>query len=281
MYLSLSVQAILIENYKQQDNMTKEQTAKNDIKEVSVEERLSALYKLQMVVSDIDKIRTLRGELPLEVQDLEDEVTGLKTRVENCTNEIECLTQKVKDRKLAIEEARIIIAKKEEEQKNIQNSREYDSLAKEIEYQSLEIELCEKNINDYTKEINSKQHEKEEALVRLEDRTKDLQQKKEELDEIIAETKQEEENLIVKAKEVETLIEPRWLNAFKRIRKNARNGLAVVTVDRDACGGCFNRIPPQRRLDIQMRKKIIVCEYCGRILVDPAFKDEFENSIEQ
>lgn len=253
---------------------TKDQAPKNETKEISVEERLAALYNLQTVVSEIDKIKTLRGELPLEVQDLEDEVAGLKTRIDNCTSEIDELSQKITDRKHSIEEARQIIAKKEDEKNNVRNSREFDALSKEIEYQSLEIELCEKNINDFNKEIQARQNDKSDAENRMNERESDLKQKKDELDEIIAETKQEEENLTIKSKELELLIEPRLLTAFKRIRKNARNGLAVVTVERDACGGCFNKIPPQRRLDIKMHKKIIVCEYCGRILVDSSFNDQ-------
>ncbi len=239
-----------------------------ETKEISVEERLQALYNLQMVVSEIDKIRTIRGELPLEVQDLEDEVAGLKTRIEKCQNDLKTLNQNISDRKNTIEEARAKIAKKEEEKNNVRNNREFDALTKEIEYQSLEIELCEKHINDFNKEIKAKTEELANAEERLEERKVDLKQKKTELNEIVAETKQEEENLIMKSKELESLIEERLLTAFKRIRKNARNGLAVVTVERDACGGCFNKIPPQRQLDIRMRKKIIVCEYCGRILVD-------------
>ena len=239
-----------------------------ETKEISVEERLQALYNLQMVVSEIDKIRTIRGELPLEVQDLEDEVAGLKTRIEKCQNDLQILNQNISDRKNTIEEARAKIAKKEEEKNNVRNNREFDALTKEIEYQSLEIELCEKHINDFNKEIKAKTEELANAEERLEERKIDLKQKKAELNEIVAETKQEEENLIMKSKELESLIEERLLTAFKRIRKNARNGLAVVTVERDACGGCFNKIPPQRQLDIRMRKKIIVCEYCGRILVD-------------
>ena len=239
-----------------------------ETREIPVEERLRALYDLQMVVSEIDKIRTIRGELPLEVQDLEDEVAGLKTRIEKYQNDISTLNNNISDKKNAIEEARAKIAKKEEEKNNVRNNREFDALTKEIEFQSLEIELCEKNINDYTKEIKNKTEELTNAQERLNDREIDLKQKKAELNEIIAETKQEEETLLLKAKDLEALIEPRLLTAFKRIRKNARNGLAVVTVERDACGGCFNKIPPQRQLDIRMRKKIIVCEYCGRILVD-------------
>jgi predicted nucleic acid-binding Zn-ribbon protein len=245
-----------------------------ETKEISVEERLQALYNLQMVVSEIDKIRTIRGELPLEVQDLEDEVAGLKTRIEKCQNDLKTLNQNIADRKIAIEEARTKIAKKEEEKNNVRNNREFDALTKEVEYQNLEIELCEKHINDYNKEIKNKTEELSNAEERLSDREVDLKQKKAELNEIIAETKQEEENLLIKAKELESFIEPRLLTAFKRIRKNARNGLSVVTVERDACGGCFNKIPPQRQLDIRMRKKIIVCEYCGRILVDSNINEE-------
>ncbi|MBQ5925757.1 MAG: hypothetical protein IIX03_03510, partial [Paludibacteraceae bacterium] len=172
------------------------------------------------------------------------------------------------------EEARAKIAKKEEEKNNVRNNREFDALTKEVEFQSLEIELCEKNISDYNKEIKNKTEELANSEERLKDREIDLKQKKAELNEIIAETKQEEETLLLKAKELEALIEPRLLTAFKRIRKNARNGLSVVTVERDACGGCFNKIPPQRQLDIRMRKKIIVCEYCGRILVDSNINEE-------
>jgi predicted nucleic acid-binding Zn-ribbon protein len=245
-----------------------------ETREIPVEERLRALYDLQMVVSEIDKIRTIRGELPLEVQDLEDEVAGLKTRIEKYQNDISTLNNNISDKKNAIEEARAKIAKKEEEKNNVRNNREFDALTKEIEFQSLEIELCEKNINDYTKEIKNKTEELTNAQERLNDREIDLKQKKAELNEIIAETKQEEETLLLKAKDLEALIEPRLLTAFKRIRKNARNGLAVVTVERDACGGCFNKIPPQRQLDIRMRKKIIVCEYCGRILVDSNMNEE-------
>ena len=245
-----------------------------ETKEISVEERLQALYNLQMVVSEIDKIRTIRGELPLEVQDLEDEVAGLKTRIEKCQNDLQTLNQNISDRKNTIEEARAKIAKKEEEKNNVRNNREFDALTKEIEYQSLEIELCEKHINDFNKEIKAKTEELANAEERLEERKIDLKQKKAELNEIVAETKQEEENLIMKSKELESLIEERLLTAFKRIRKNARNGLAVVTVERDACGGCFNKIPPQRQLDIRMRKKIIVCEYCCLILVDSNINEE-------
>lgn len=256
--------------------MAVEQAKNAEAREFSVEDRLRALYNLQTVVSEIDKIRTIRGELPLEVQDLEDEVAGLNTRTENCQNEIKELNSKIAECNHLIAEAREKIAKKEEEKNHVRNNREFDALSKEVEYQNLEIELCEKHINDYNKEVAAKTEEKNKATERLGERKIDLEQKKNELSEIVAETKQEEENLMVRAKELESLIEPRLLSAFKRIRKNARNGLAVVTVERDACGGCFNKIPPQRQLDIRMRKKIIVCEYCGRILVDSNLNNEAE-----
>ncbi|MDR1653466.1 MAG: C4-type zinc ribbon domain-containing protein [Prevotellaceae bacterium] len=236
--------------------------------EISVEERLKALYELQTVVSEIDKIKTLRGELPLEVQDLEDEVTGLQTRIEKITKEIVDLAKNVSDRKNTIEEARLKIAKNTEQQNNVRNNREYDFLSKEIEFHTLEIQLCEKNIVEFTDAIRIKKVDLSNAEAKLADRLLDLEQKKSELDEIIAETKQEEEQMRAKAKGLESKIEQRLLAAFKRIRKNARNGLAVVSVERDACGGCFNKIPPQRQLDIRQRKKVIVCEYCGRVMVD-------------
>ena len=220
---------------------------KKDPSELSVEEKLKALYQLQTMLSEIDKIKTLRGELPLEVQDLEDEVTGLSTRIENKAS----------------------IDKYKAQQDNVRNNREYDVLTKEIEFQTLEVELCEKRIREYTSSIESKQEEIEKNTHTLEERKKDLEMKKNELDEIISETKQEEEKLRDKAKALEATIEPRLLQAFKRIRKNSRNGLGITYVQRDACGGCFNKIPPQKQLDIRMRKKIIVCEYCGRIMIDP------------
>lgn len=251
-------------------------TQKNvvETKDLSVEEKLCALYRLQKVLTAIDKIRVTRGELPLEVQDLEDEVTGLQTRIAKCSNDIKNNNQEIATNKIKMHDAQEMIAKKEEARQNVANNREYDAIGKEIEYQNLEIELAEKKIHNATIEINLKTQEKESAEARLEERKNDLEHKKAELNEIIEETRSEEEKLIKEAKELESLIEERLLAAFKRIRKNARNGLAVVSVDRNACGGCFNKIPPQRQLDIKMRKKIIVCEYCGRILVDDAILDE-------
>ena len=236
--------------------------AKKDPNELSVEEKLKALYQLQTMLSEIDKIKTLRGELPLEVQDLEDEVTGLSTRIEKIKAEIEELKSNVASKKIEIETAKASIEKYKSQQDNVRNNREYDVLTKEIEFQSLEVELCEKRIREYTAGIKSKEEEIVKSEQLLEERKKDLEVKKNELDEIISETKQEEEKL-------RENIEPRLLQAFKRIRKNSRNGLGITYVQRDACGGCFNKIPPQKQLDIRMRKKIIVCEYCGRIMIDP------------
>jgi predicted nucleic acid-binding Zn-ribbon protein len=242
--------------------------AKNE-KEISVEEKLKALYELQTVATEIDKIKTLRGELPLEVQDLEDEIAGLQTRIDNYTTEGQDLQKQVATHKVEITEAKTKIEKYTEQQDNVRNNREYDFLSKEIEFQTLEIELCEKRIRDAQASLTFKDEEIAKATELLNERTIDLNQKKSELDEIVSETKQEEEKLRERAKAIESMIEPRLLTAFKRIRKNVRNGLSVVTIQRDACGGCFNKIPPQRQMEIRLRKKVIVCEYCGRILVDP------------
>lgn len=243
--------------------------AKKDPNELTVEEKLNALYQLQTMLSEIDKIKTLRGELPLEVQDLEDEVAGLSTRIEKIKAEIEEVRSNIATKKIEIESAKASVEKYRAQQDNVRNNREYDVLTKEIEFQSLEIELCEKRIREFMAAEHDKNEEIAYSQTELEEREKDLEAKKSELDEIVAETKQEEEKLREKAKVLETTIEPRLLQAFKRIRKNSRNGLGIVYVQRDACGGCFNKIPPQKQLDIRMRKKIIVCEYCGRIMIDP------------
>ena len=243
--------------------------SKKDPSEMSVEQKLKALYQLQTMLSEIDKIKTLRGELPLEVQDLEDEVAGLSTRIEKIQNEIADLKSNVATKRIEIETAKVSVEKYKSQQENVRNNREYDVLSKEIEFQSLEIELCEKRIREALAAEKAKNEEIERSTEALEERQKDLEAKKAELEEIVSETKQEEEKLREKAKVLETTIEPRLLQAFKRIRKNSRNGLGVVYVQRDACGGCFNKIPPQKQLDIRSRKKIIVCEYCGRIMVDP------------
>ncbi|MFB6343266.1 zinc ribbon domain-containing protein [Saccharicrinis sp. FJH2] len=242
-------------------------------KVMTVEERLKALFDLQLVMSDIDKIRTLRGELPLEVQDLEDDIAGLETRISKYKEDIEELETAISTKKNEIEEAKMLIEKYTEQQNNVRNNREYDSLSKEIEFQGLEIELFEKRIKEFTAEIGQKKESVEGAETELKERNEDLEAKKGELNEIVNETKVDEESLRDKAQQIETNIESRLLTAFKRIRRNARNGLAVVTVERDACGGCFNKIPPQRQLDIKQHKKVIVCEYCGRILVDNELKE--------
>jgi len=236
--------------------------------EISVEDRLRALYSLQLVDSEIDKIRTLRGELPLEVQDLEDEIAGLETRLGNLKDEVVNLEKSVTNKHTEITAAEALIKKYDEQQKNVRNNREYDSLSKEIEYQNLEIELFNKKIREFNVQIEEKKLVINDSEVLLADRKADLENKKSELDEIISDTQKEEEGLYNKSEKIESVIEDRLLAAYKRIRSNARNGLAVVPVQRDACGGCFNQIPPQRQLDIKSRKKIIVCEYCGRILVD-------------
>ena len=237
--------------------------------DLSIEEKLQNLYQLQCLFSEIDKIKTLRGELPLEVEDLEDEIAGLETRIERNQEEINTLRDKILSLKGKIEEATIKLNGYKSHLDNVANNREYDLLNKEIEFQNLEIELCQKRI----REAQSQEKSKSELLVRseqnLEERNQDLEIKKNELDEIVAETKAEEEKLREKAKNLELSIDPRLLLSFKRIRKNTRNGLGIVYVQRDACGGCFAKIPPQRQLDVRSRKKIIVCEYCGRILIDP------------
>jgi uncharacterized protein len=236
--------------------------------EISVEERLRALYSLQLVDSEIDKIKTLRGELPLEVQDLEDEIAGLETRLGNLKDEVVNLEKSVSKKHNEITDSETLIKKYEEQQKNVRNNREFDSLSKEIEYQNLEIELYNKKIKEFNVQIEEKKVVIAESELTLSERKSDLDNKKSELDEIISDTQKEEEGLYKKLETIEEIIEDRLLTAYKRIRSNARNGLAVVPVQRDACGGCFNQIPPQRQLDIKSRKKIIVCEYCGRILVD-------------
>jgi predicted nucleic acid-binding Zn-ribbon protein len=243
--------------------------SKQDEKDISVESKLRALHELQTVVSDIDKIKVLRGELPLEVQDLEDEIAGLKTRLVNLDSEIKNLDTATNNKKIAIKDSQALITKYTEQQNNVRNNREFDSLSKEIEFQNLEIELSEKRIKEFTAEMKEKEDAVKTSKQLLAERQEDLERKKSELQEISEETKIEEEKLKGKSEKIESFIEPRLLTAFKRIRKNARNGLSVVTIQRDACGGCFNKIPPQRQMDIANRKKIIVCEYCGRILVDP------------
>jgi predicted nucleic acid-binding Zn-ribbon protein len=238
-------------------------------KEYTVEERLRSLYQLQMIMTEIDKIKTLRGELPLEVQDLEDEIAGLGTRLQNYQSEIEESKNAVLSQKNKIVESTRLVEKYKAQLDNVRNNREFDNLSKEIEFQGLEVEFAEKKIREFNISIDSKKEDIKQCKELLEGRKGDLDQKKSELDEIISETRQEEDKLRDKAKKLEETIEPRLLTAFKRIRKGAHNGLAVVDIQRDACSGCFNKIPPQKQMDIKLRKKIIVCEYCGRIMIDP------------
>jgi uncharacterized protein len=244
-----------------------------DETEISIEKKLIALYSLQQNDSKIDRIKIVRGELPLEVEDLEDDVAGLETRIDNYIQEIELLEKQISDKHQAIKESNGLIKRYEEQQNNVRNNREYDALTKEIEFQSLEIQLAEKRIREFTAQLTMSKEEIENAQHELSDRRNDLEAKRGELTDIVAETELEEKELNHKSEQQQRMIEERLLIAYKRIRKNARNGLAVVPVERDACGGCFSYIPPQRQLDIKLHKKIIVCEFCGRILVDKELAD--------
>ena len=243
--------------------------AKKDPTDLTVEEKLKTLYQLQSALSAIDEKRALRGELPLEVQDLEDEIAGLTTRVEKIQNEISEFQRAITQKKGEIVEAEASVARYKSQLDEVKNNREYDTLSKEIEFQTLEIELCNKKIREANARIQEKKSELQANEEVIKERQGDLEMKKSELEEIMTETRAEEEKLKEKVKDLESKIETRLLTSFKRIRKNARNGLGIVYVQRDACGGCFNKIPPQRQLDIKMHKKIIVCEYCGRIMIDP------------
>ena len=242
-------------------------TDKTKTEALSVESRLKTLYELQTILSEIDRIKTIRGELPLEVKDLEDQIAGLHTRIDNFTAEIAELTKSVAAEKEKIINCQNLVERYDEQMKNVRNNREYDLLQKEVEFQSLEIELAQKHINDHTRAIENRRSDIQATRDRLADMEHILAEKRGELDEIVSETRQEEENLRMKAKDLEPKIDERTLTAFKRIRKNARNGLGVVYIQRNAC--CFNRIPPQKQMEIRMHKKIIVCEYCGRIMIDP------------
>lgn len=242
---------------------------KNDI-ERTVEERLQNLYQLQSYLSEIDRIKTLRGELPNEVKDLEDEIIRYQTRLEKYQEEIKALKDFISRKNGEIADRKVKIEKYDEQINNVRNNREFTFLEKEKEFEGLEIELAEKNIREATEKLEVKAKEVERAKEGLTDNQHILEDKKKELEAIVSETRVEEENIRGKVKELEHKIDDYTLSAFKRIRKNARNGLAIVTVQRDACGGCFNRIPPQRQLEIKMHRKVIVCEYCGRIMVDGA-----------
>jgi len=255
-------------------------TDKKNDKERSVEERLQNLYQLQTLLSEIDRIKILRGELPNEVKDLEDEIIRYQTRIQKYKDEIESLKAFVSQKKGEIADRRVKIEKYDEQINNVRNNREFAFLEKEKEYEGLEIELAEKNI----REAAEKQEQKAAEIARTEEELADnehiLVEKRKELEEIVSETRTQEEEIRAKAKELEQKIDDYTLAAFKRIRKNARNGLGIVTVQRSACGGCFNRIPPQRQLEIKMHKKVIVCEYCGRIMVDGALVGEEQQVAE-
>jgi predicted nucleic acid-binding Zn-ribbon protein len=246
--------------------------AKKNSAESTITEKLDALYYLQEIDSSIDKIRTIRGELPLEVQELEDDVEALSNKLTNLQDELKGSETEISDRKNSIKESKEAIKKYTEQQKHVRNNREYDSLSKEIEFQGLEIELSDKKIKEAKFKIESKKEVIDEAASRLEERTKDLEIKKKDLADIISETEEDEQKLVKKSEKAKKGIEERLVKAYERLRTNAINGLAVVSVERDSCGGCFNQIPPQRQLDIDARKEIIVCEHCGRILVEPPVK---------
>jgi len=247
---------------------------KKEEKELTVEEKLKALFELQRVDSKIDELRILTGELPQEVKDMSDEVEGLKTRQQNIEAEIKECETLIADHNVRIANANAAIARYKEQQDNVRNNREFDNLSKEIEYQELDIELSNKKIRQATADLEARQADKVKTAEAIKDKNIDLEQKRSELESIMAETKAETEALILRAGDLEKKIESRLLEAFKRIRKNAHNGLAVVKVERDSCGGCHSKIPAQKQLDIRQRKKIIVCEFCGRILVDSDLEQE-------
>lgn len=245
-----------------------------DHTEFTVEEKLKALYILQEIDSDIDKIRTIRGELPMEVTDLEDEIIGLNTRIENMKEEIEYLNDQVSKKQQTVKDSKSQIKKYESQQEKVKNNREFDSLNKEIEFQNLEIQLAEKRAKEFAADLITKNAVLDETQAVLDEKNTVLKMKKTELESIIEETRKEEEQLHKISEKARTIVDQRLLSAYTRVRTNARNGLGVVAIQRDACGGCFNKIPPQRQLDIRQHKKVIVCEHCGRILVDPTIADE-------
>lgn len=236
--------------------------------ESTIEQKLRALYLLQQIDTKIDQLRTLRGELPMEVNDLEDEIIGLETRLEKYNEDLSALKKLIGEKQAFIKDANALKAKYEQQLMGVKNSREYDALSKEVEIQGLEIQIAEKKIREFNVQIEQRSGELQRLSDELAGRKKDLDNKKTELNGIIAETEKEEQDLIVNSKKAEKHIEERLLTAYHRIRSSSRNGLAVVTVQRDACGGCFNQIPPQRQMDIRTRKKIAICEHCGRVLVD-------------
>ncbi len=248
--------------------------------EVTVEEKLRALYDLQLIDSRIDEIRSVRGELPLEVEDLEDEVAGMNTRLEKLKADLEVIEDQIKEKKNNIEESKGLIKKYSSQQDNVRNNREYNSLSKEVEFQELEIQLAEKNIKEYRAQIEQKTQVIEETKSRFDERSEHLKHKQSELDEILKETEKEEQTLIKQSDSFESQIEPRLIKAYKRIRTNVKNGLAIVAVERGASGGSFFTIPPQVQMEIAGRKKIITDEHSGRILVDPDLANEEREKME-
>lgn len=266
--------------FKGKENKTKNYKIKRTMakveKELSVAEKLANLYKLQVLVSEIDRIRNLRGELPAEVSDMEAAIASLNTRVEGYYNSIKEAENKIQNMQAKIEEAKNLIAQYSEQQNDVQNNKQYEFLTKEIEYQDLEITLCNKRIRESSETIEDLKARIADTTQEIDERKNDLDVKRGELDEIIAETRSEEETLRDKAKKLEGTIDAKLLSNFKRIHKKAHNGLAIVPIEREACGGCCNKITPQRQIDVKMRKKIIVCEYCGRILIDEDLANENE-----
>ncbi|WP_248723726.1 zinc ribbon domain-containing protein [Seonamhaeicola sp. ML3] len=250
-------------------------------KEATVEERLRALYDLQLIDSRIDEIRNVRGELPLEVRDLEDEVAGLNIRLEKLVASLEVIENDISSKKNLIEESKALIGKYTEQQKNVRNNREYNSLSKEIEFQELEIQLAEKHIKEFKAQIEQKKEVISETKERLKERESHLKHKKGELDAILAETEKEEQALINKSDEYKTQIEDRLVAAYDRIRGSVKNGLAVVPIERGASGGSFFTIPPQIQVEIASRKKVITDEHSGRILVDAVLAEEQKAKMEK
>jgi predicted nucleic acid-binding Zn-ribbon protein len=262
----LEVQPVV--EYNENITHLPENIPQEGVEEITIAKKLLSLYNLQQICSQIDKIRVVRGELPNEVRDLEDAFEGMRTRIEKNKEELEELKHKIIAQDAKIKEASGLIKKYEDQQNNVRNNREYESLSKEIEYQKLEINVAEKHKVKFSGDIDAKIESISEFEEKLQEINEVLAQKKNELTDIITETKKEEQELIVKSEELKKNVDHRLLNAFERIRNNARNGLALVLIERDACGGCFSTIPPQRQLDIRLHKKIIVCEACGRIFID-------------
>lgn len=240
---------------------------------LNIEDKLTVLFQLQRIDSQIDRIKTIRGELPMEVADLEDEIAGLETRIGRQREELENIEAEIAAKKQLIKDSNTLIKKYQTQQMNVKNNREFESLNKEMEYQQLEIQVAEKRIKEHGFSLEGKRADLETAEANFAERKEDLKRKAAELESIVSETEKEEKGLVANAGIADEKLEPRLIEAYKRIRENARNGLAVVSIERSACGGCFNKIPPQRQLEIKQRKKIIVCEHCGRILVDAEIND--------